>query len=440
MASLITKLQDGYQNVVARLGIKTNNITRSGTYQWDPLINQRMELEYMYTGSWVARSAIDIPAKDMTRTGVTLQGIDPNDEKKLQKAILDLDIWNSLCSCIKQARLYGGCIGYIRIAGQDPSTPLDLNTIDLDQFEGIETLSRWQVTPAIQDPIIGGVDHGLPSFYISVFDNVFYQKPFTIHHSRVIRFIGIEVPWYQKIALLMWGQSLLVNIHSRIKAYDMVNTMIDQISNKAHLRTLKIKGMREVLATGGSDAEEMLLNYVQLMRETQSTEDVTLIDGDDEFDAIPYNFAGLKELLEIEGEQLSGATGIPQSKLFGRQADGLGASHAGDIELYYGNLEADRERILRRPLGKILDIISRSVLGRPLPDDFTFTFDSLWQLSDVEVADLGSKLVETITNAYKSQLITSEEARAELTKTSLLTKLFSELEGDIKQDIEPDTK
>ena len=422
-------ITDGYANFTARLGLRTDHLTKSGTYVWDGLVNERMTLEYMYSGSWVAKAAIEVPARDMTRAGVSFTGVEQKETAILQKSLVDLDIWNSIRECIMWARLYGGCIGYLQVDGQDPSTPLDLDTVSKDQFLGIEVLSRWQVTPSVGQMIDSGLDKGLPEYYMSVFDNSIYSKPYTIHHSRVIRFIGITVPWYQKIALLFWGQSVLVNIHSRIKAYDMVNTMIDQLANKAHLRTFKVKGMRELLATGGADAQETLLNYVQLMRETQSTEDITVIDSEDDFDAIPYNFQGLKDLLEIEGEQLSGALGIPQSKLFGRQADGLGATHTGDISYYYANIECDRESQLRRPVGKILELISRSKLGMPLPEDFSFTFDSLEQLDDATIADLGTKTTNSVATALDKNIITPDEAREQLKKSSKVTDLFGELEG-----------
>ena len=435
-------IADSYQNITARLGVRTDNLTKDGLYEWDGLVNERQQLEYMYSGSWLARAAIEVPAKDMTRVGVSLTGLEQKENAIIQKTIRDLDIWNSLRECIMWARLYGGCIGYIRINGQDPSTPLDLNTISKDQFEGIEPLSRWQVTPSLGHMIEGGIDNGLPEFYTSVFDNSMYAKPYTIHHSRCIRFIGITVPSYMKLQLNYWGQSILVNVHPRIKAYDMINTMIDQISNKAHLRTLKIKDMRSILVAGGEDAQNALLSYVQLMRETQSTEDITLIDSEDDFSAIPYNFQGLKDLMEIEGEQLSGALGIPQSKLFGRQADGLGATHTGDISYYYANIECDRESTLRRPVGKVLELIARSKLGKPLPEDFDFIFDSLEQLDDATIADLGTKTTNSVGTALDKNIITPDEAREQLRKSSKITKLFGELEGSAPEpkQIEPDTK
>lgn len=432
MNKILTKIWDGYNNFASRLGLQTDNMTKHGTYQWDPLVNERMTLEYMYSGSWIAKAAIEMPAHDMTRVGVTLQGLPVKDNKLLQHAILDLNIWPSLCECIKWARLYGGCLGYIRIDGQDPSTPLDFSTIGVGQFQGIDPMSRWQITPSIAHMVEEGPEYGLPQFYTSVFDNSLYSKPFTIHHSRVIRFIGIEVPWFQRIALLFWGQSLLVNIRPQIQAYDSIKTMIDQLANKAHLRTLRVKGMRDLLATGGEDGEEELMKYVTAMRMTQSSEDITVIDGDDEFGAIPYNFAGLKDVMEICGEQIAAATGIPQSKLFGRQADGLGASHTGDNINYLANLESERENRLRRPIGKILDVLSMSILGKPLPEDFSFTFDSLDQMDDKEVAELGSKFTDTIIKTYQAGLITSEEARKELSELSLMTKLFDDLAADIE--------
>lgn len=424
----IKKITDGYTNAMARLGIGTQNLTSGGHYKWDGLVNNRQELEHMFMYSWVAKQAIELPAKDMTRAGITLLGLDEDEVKILQRAIIKKNIWRQLFKVISWARLYGGALCYIRIDGQDPSTPLDINTITKKQFVGLDILSRWQVTPSIGQMIrdnYSGQDE--PEYYMSVIDNSLTTKPFQIHHSRVIKFIGNDVPWLQKIALLFWGQSVLVNIHSQIKSYDAIKTMIDQMANKAHIRTLKIEGMKELLAMGGEDGEAELMKYVNAIRLTQSTEDITVIDSNDDFEAAQYNFAGLKDIMEIAGEQISGATGIPQAKLFGRQADGLGASHAGDQDFYLANIENERELELRIPLTRIFDVLSLSELGKPLPDEFSFTFDSLEQLNDDDVSKLGSETINTIATAFEKNLISQEEAREQLVESSVVTKLFYNL-------------
>ena len=428
-------ISDGYQNVVARLGLKADNLTSSGKYEWDGLVNNRQQLEYIYSYSWIARKIIEVPAADMTKRGVTLQGISPKDSSLIQKQVVDLGIWNSLKEAIMWARLYGGAICLIDIDGQDTSTPLDLDSIGPNQFRGLSVLSRWQLTPSTTQLIDEGTFKGEPEFYTSVFDNTIYSKPYTIHHSRVIKFVGITVPWFQKISLMFWGQSVIVNLHARIKAYDMCSAMLDQLSNKAHLRVFKIKGLRQLLATGGADAEADIQNYVALMRDTQSTEDINAIDSEDSLEMNSYAFTGIKELMEIQGEQLSGASGIPQSKLFGRPADGLGASQAGDIEIYHGSLESERESVLRKPLSIVLDIISRSTLSKPLPDDSSFTFDSLYSLDNIEQAQVADSTTNTITRAVDAKVITIGEARKEFKRTSLVTGVFSDLDDAIPSEL-----
>src|SRR5260363_88750 len=74
---------------------------------------------------------------------------------------------------------------------------------------------------------------------------------------------------------------------------------------KAHLRTLKIEGLRGVLAQGGP-AEKALFKHVDLIKQRQTIEGLTLIDAKDEFQAHPYVFSGLSDMLIQFGQQLAG--------------------------------------------------------------------------------------------------------------------------------------
>ena len=427
--ALIKAIRDGYNNLKARLGLNTDNLSANGVYTFDTLVNNRQQLEYMYSGSWVARQIIDIVAKDMCKAGVTISGMDTNDSRKIQKTIVTLGVWSSILEAIKWGRLYGGSLAYIMIYGQDPASPLDIDTIDIGQFKGLTVYSRWQVMPSLTQMITDGAGRNEPEFYTSVFDSFIGNVPFTIHHSRVIKFVGIQVPWFMRLQLQFWGQSVLVNLHQRIKSYDMASTLLDQLSNKAFLRIFKIKGLRALLATGGAEAEEDIMRYVNQMGDLQSTEDISVIDADDDLSAITtINFTGLRDMIEIQEEQLSGASGIPQDKLFGRTASGLNASNSGDIEIYHGALESERENDLRLPFMKLLDIISMSTLGYILPEEASFTFDSLYTLDNTEKAEIANKIVDTIGKAKESGLVSVKEAREELKHQHLVTGLWSNLD------------
>ena len=119
---------------------------------------------------------------------------------------------------------------------------------------------------------------------------------------------------------------------------------------------------------------------------------------------------------------------------FGRQSDGLGATHTGDITNYYAELDSKRESQLREPLNKIFEILSYSVLGKELPDDFDFTFDSLEKVDDQERADLSTKMTDNVVKTYSAKLVTLEEARKQLRLNGDITHQFQELEESVKLD------
>ena len=140
--SVTTSVNDSFQNFQASLGIGTNNLFSRSSYQLNPLTRVRLELELMYRGSWIAAAAIDLPAEDMTRSGIVINDLDQADHDEIQEEFIELGIWNSLCEVVKWARLFGGSLAYLMIDGQDPATPLNINSVGMDQFKGLMILDR----------------------------------------------------------------------------------------------------------------------------------------------------------------------------------------------------------------------------------------------------------------------------------------------------------
>ncbi|HGC2108990.1 TPA: phage portal protein, partial [Escherichia coli] len=68
--------------------------------------------------------------------------------------------------------------------------------------------------------------------------------------------------------------------------------------------------LRELIALGGQ-AFEALLKNIDLIRQFQSNEGMTLMDAKDTFETHQYNFSGLDDILSQFAEQISGAVGIP---------------------------------------------------------------------------------------------------------------------------------
>ncbi|WP_338558130.1 DUF1073 domain-containing protein [Acinetobacter sp. KS-LM10] len=424
---------DGFQNFAARLGLGAGSQHDQSGYGFDFLSRDRLKLEAMYRSSWVVGQVVDVVAEDMTREGVNIRGLDdPSDVEKIQKALDDLEIWNELANVIKWGRLYGGAIAVMMIDGQNVSTPLKIESVGKDQFKGLLVLDRWLVQPTLQDLVTDyGPDFGKPKFYNVIADSLGLSNQ-RIHHSRIIRFDGVDLPYWQRIAENLWGQSVIERMIDRLTAFDSTTMGVAQLVYKAHLRTYKVKGLRSIIAAGGK-ALEGLVKQIEHIRLWQSNEGLTLMDAEDEFQAHSYSFAGLDAVLLQFNQQLSGASQIPLVRLFGQSPAGMNATGESDLSNYYDNINQQQERRMRSGLGKLLRIVSLSVLGKPLPDSFTFDFASLWQMDDVQKADVATKITDAVCKAEEQGLITQKGAMKELRQSSEITGVFSNItDGDIE--------
>lgn len=420
---------DSFVNFAAALGMGANNQISGSSYQINPITRNRVQLEFMYRGSWLVGMAVDAPAEDMCRAGIEIEStIDPEINDLMQAAIADLAIWSRLAECIKWARLYGGSLGYIMIDGADPATPLDLDTIGEGQFKGILPLDRWMVQPDMTDIITDmGLDFGQPKYYSMIATqpglNVYWPK---LHHSRVIRFVGIDLPFQQRQAENGWGESVIERIYDRLVSYDSTSQGAAQLVYKAHLRVMKVENLRGIIAAGGQ-AMAGLTAQIANMRLTQANEGITLLDTTDEFDALTYSFAGLSDMMLEFGQQISGSLQIPLVRLFGQSPSGLGATGESDLRTYYDHLAKQQEMRLRQPMVKILDIISRSVTGKPLPNGTKFRFNPLWLTTEAERAELGAKTTDSIIKTVEAGLISPQTALKELRQSSHATGLFTNI-------------
>lgn len=424
---------DGFQNFAARLGLGAGSQNDQSSYGFDLLSRDRVKLEAMYRSSWVVGQVVDVVAEDMTREGITLRGLDdPSDAEEIQKAMDELEIWNELTNVIKWGRLYGGAIAVMMIDGQDVSTPLNIDTVGKDSFKGLMVLDRWLVLPTLQDLVSDyGPDFGKPKYYDVIADSLGLSNQ-RIHHSRVIRFDGVDLPYWQRVAENLWGQSVIERLLDRLIAFDSTTTGIAQLVYKAHLRTYKVKGLRSIIA-GGGKALDGLIKQIEHIRLWQSNEGMTLMDAEDEFQTHSYSFAGLDAVLLQFGQQLSGCTGIPLVRLFGQSPSGMNATGESDLSNYYDNINQQQERRMRTGLGKLLRIISLSKLGKPLPDSFTFDFASLWQMDDSQKAEVAEKITNAVCKAQEQGLITEQAAMKELRQSSEITGIFSNItDADIE--------
>lgn len=435
------KTVDGFDNFVSRLGLNNDNSLSAGMYMFNLMTRNRIQLEAAYRGSWVVGKVIDCIAEDMTKAGLDITTNESKEDlKDLKTQISRRQLWQSFCSLIKWGRLYGGAIGVLQIEGQDLSTPLDITTIAKGQFKGMSVYDRWMVNPDLNRVIKTGPEMGLPAYYAIVTNPITEtDEPASttgqikVHHSRIVRNIGIELPYFQAITEMMWGESVLERLWDRLISFDSATMSTANLIERANNRTVGIEGLREIVAAGGK-AQEGLEAQLEMMRAFQTNEGLTLMDKEDTFTTSQYTFSGLSDILLQFGQQLAGAANTPLIRLFGQSPAGMSATGESDLRTYYDDINAQQESRLRPSWEKILAILWHSTYGKPPPKDLEFTFTPLWQMSALDKSTIAKSTTETLAGAEESGFISKSGAMKELRQTSKETGLFSNIsDEDIKK-------
>ena len=420
---------DSFQNFALNLGIGTNNALSQSLYGFYPITRVRTLLDWIHRGSWIGGIAVDYIADDMTRGGIEILTIeDPQQVEKLQQAITRLQIWNKLCSTIKWAQLYGGCLAVMLIDGQDPKTPLRIETVGKNKFKGLMVLDRWMVDPDLQHLVSDfGPNLGLPEWYRVVADAPAMRNQ-QVHYTRCIRLEGIELPYWQRIMENLWGLSVFERIYDRMIAFDSATTGAAQLVYKSFLRTYKMDGLHEA-ATAAGDALVGISQRVELMRKYQGIEGITLLDSKDDFTTNEggSSFSGIADLMLHFAEQLSGSLGVPLVRLLGQSPAGLNSTGESDLRTYYDNILQRQEHDLREGMNTTLRVLAQS-LAIKLPEEFNFNFVPLWQLNETEKADHADKITKLVLETEAGGLISQQVALKELRQHSRINGVWTNID------------
>lgn len=426
-AGVTAVTSDSFVNFMQRMGMTADNPMSTSSYGFNPISRNRVMLEWIHRGSWLGGIAVDVVADDMTRAGVDyVTELEPDEQEQIDHCVTRYGVWDALNETIKWGRLYGGSIAVMLIDGQDLRSPLRLESIGPGQFRGVLALDRWMVEPTLEDLVTEMGPHlGLPKYY-RVQANAPALRGQAIHHSRVaVRHEGIKLPYNQRMTENLWGISVLERLYDRMVAFDSASTGAAQLVYKSYLRTLKVKGLREIIA-GNEKAMVGLMQQVEMMRRFQSIEGITLLDGEDEFEVQGHSaFSGLSDALTQFGQQLSGALQVPLCRLFGQSPSGFSTGDT-DMQLYYDSIKQQQQRCMHHGVQIIYKAAGASE-GIKLPKNFMMKFASLWDTDDKEKADIAKTTSEAVSGAYDSGLIGRQTALRELRQSSRTTSIFTNI-------------
>lgn len=429
---------DAFQNQMARLGFGQPNLNEGADYPLTRMSQNYNLFTSLYRSSWIVRKIVDVFPSDMVKNWIKFNSsLDPEKISKINSVIRKTKTKEKIKEGLRWARLYGGAAGLILIDGdEDLSEPLDYDTIMLDDYKGLLIFDRWNgIYPDIElEDDISDEEYGYPKYYsISLSEAnsnlmLSYNKQdlVKVHHSRIVRFNGRDLPLWERQAEMFWGESEIEIVFEELKKRDNTSANIASLIFLANIRVLKMNDLGQLLGASTQKAQENLYKVLQAQNQLMSNMGIYVMDKDDDFGSEQYSFGGLNDIYESFMLDIAGACEMPVTKLFGREPAGFNSTGESDLTQYYDTLEEKQETYLQPIIDKLLPIIFMSTLGA-IPEDLDWEFNPCMNVNSKDLADLAQSMASPIFEAFNAGLITKEIALKELKQQNEKTGMWSNI-------------
>lgn len=419
-------VQDAFSNPLFRLGYGSQSPLEATEYPLTRMTDNYALLNSLYRDNWVVQNVVGIIPDDMTKKWFALAGaVGPEHLKELDRVQRVTALRERVNEGLRWGRLYGGAAGLIMIRGQEGmlGQPLELESIYPGTFQGLYILDRWQgVVPGIELVFEGG--EPVPAYY-SITD-ARGNTVAKVHHSRLVRFTGRDLPFLERVAELYWGESEVEALYNDVVKHDNVAANMAALTFRANVDTMEVQNLDQLFSVTSGEQQRRFWNVMQAQSVMKSNFGMQLVNRGDQIKNTQYTFTGLQEVYDSMCLDLSGASRIPVTKLFGRSPAGMNATGESDLRNYYDYVDTLREAKLRPILEKLLPVLAMSAWGA-VPDGLDITFPPLWTPTAKEVAEIAKTKSEAIVSGYQAGLLNVDTAQKELKKLADETGMFDSI-------------
>ena len=419
-------VQDAFSNPLFRLGYGSQSPLEATEYPLTRMTDNYALLNSLYRDNWVVQNVVGIIPYDMTKKWFAPAGaVGPEHLKELDRVQRVTALRERVNEGLRWGRLYGGAAGLIMIRGQEGmlGQPLELESIYPGTFQGLYILDRWQgVVPGMELVFEGG--EPVPAYY-SITD-ARGNTVAKVHHSRLVRFTGRDLPFLERVAELYWGESEVEALYNDVVKHDNVAANMAALTFRANVDTMEVQNLDQLFSVTSGEQQRRFWNVMQAQSVMKSNFGMQLVNRGDQIKNTQYTFTGLQEVYDSMCLDLSGASRIPVTKLFGRSPAGMNATGESDLRNYYDYVDTLREAKLRPILEKLLPVLAMSAWGA-VPDGLDITFPPLWTPTAAEVAEIALKKAQAIRDTFQAGLFRADTAQRELKKLADETGMFDSI-------------
>lgn len=390
---------DGWENTITGLGRARDK--RTATSILAPTIQgSRDEFDHFYHSDHTAHKIARLPAREMTREWITLQVDDSVDDtgdnkmllaKQVMQALDDLSAKAMVFEALLWARVHGGACIFMGVNDgvDDLAEPLDME--NLRSLDFLLVFDRWELQPEEWETSMQSADFGMPSIYRLIPQTASAAMTVPnqpIHASRLIRFDGVVTSRYQQSLNSGWAQSVYTAMRETLQDYGISWHGVAHLLADFAQAIFKMRGLAEAML---AQEENVVIDRMTAMDLCRSVARAIPIDAESEdFTRIATPMSGLPETIDRLMLRVAEAAEMPATLLFGQSPAGLNATGESDIRLFYDGIAAQQESMLRPRIDRLLDVLFASKEGPTRgkqPENWSYTFNPLWQETDKERAE-----------------------------------------------------
>jgi phage-related protein (TIGR01555 family) len=430
--------RDGWENTLTAIGTTRDKRTGGRLLRPVPNVTYR-EFEDLYFASDLAATAAELPAREMVRAWITIvadnpsvlekdtgsrteAGDDPTTEEKVSlgnkiaNKLDELEAQAKVFEAMVWARVFGGGLLFLGIddgGGDNPEAmaePLDEDNIQ--SFNHLTVFDRWDVNIAKRFSDPRDVKFGQPEQYRLVsttHDGTVVPGTDLIHESRFIRFDGVLTNRRRMRDNGGWSDSIYCRTKDLIRDFDLAWHGIANLLQDFAQAIFKMRGLRDAIL---SDKDDLVLRRMGIIDLCRSIGRAIPIDAEDEeFGRKATPVTGMPDLMDRFALRLSAAFRQPATLLFGQSPAGMQATGASDIRFFYDQIAANQETTLRPRLERLIKLVTLDkdgpTSGRE-PEDWSFSFNPLFQLTELEQSELRHRQAQT-DQIYVTEGVVSED-------------------------------
>lgn len=384
------RIYNSLENLVANLNTEKDKASHSS---YKNLHLTDAYLRTIYKNNWVFGQVVDVVAKDMVREWRTLNvpSLSAKDMFRLTAMEKSLGYRKHFKTAAKWARLFGGSAIVVSIDGTGSmAEPLIYDRIKPGSVKWLKVFDKTDI-------------HPMGSIVMNPFSKDFLQPEYytlkssieKVHHSRVFKFQGVELPNEDFIQNNYWHDSALKRVYQATLNSDVVQQAAASLVFESKIDVLSIEGLKDLI--GKRIGRSLLVKRFRLANQLKSINNMLLLDSKEKFERKTYSFTGLPDLMLKFMNFVAGAADIPATKLLGHSPLGLNATGEGDEKNYNSRVHGDQDDMFVPVLDELDKVLAHNTLGT-YPDDWTYKFNSLDNPTKSQQADIDLKNSQSYMN------------------------------------------